>query len=51
MGNRAGSSPAFDTMILVSCAGVAQLIERYPPKVQVAGLNPVARSSFKLLDR
>ena len=38
---RAGSSPASRIQIY---AGIAQLVERYLAKVDVAGSNPVSRS-------
>jgi hypothetical protein len=31
----------------LSSAGIAQLVERYLAKVQVAGSNPVSRSKLK----
>ena len=33
-------------MIRTKVAGIAQLVERYLAKVQVAGSNPVSRSIF-----
>ena len=33
-------------MIQTKVAGIAQLVERYLAKVQVAGSNPVSRSNF-----
>ena len=41
----AGSNPALPTKILRNkIAGVAQLVERQPSKLNVAGSNPVSRS-------
>ena len=43
----AGSNPALPTKILKNkIAGVAQLVERQPSKLNVAGSNPVSRSKF-----
>ena len=45
----AGSNPALPTNeveILKLKAGVAQLVERQPSKLNVAGSNPVSRSIF-----
>ena len=41
----AGSNPALPTV--KNYAGVAQLVERQPSKLNVAGSNPVSRSKVK----
>ncbi len=41
----AGSNPALPTIVLYY-AGVAQLVERQPSKLNVAGSNPVSRSNI-----
>ena len=41
----AGSNPALPTLVKITIyAGVAQLVERQPSKLNVAGSNPVSRS-------
>ena len=48
-GHPYGSSNLFDNPLNICNAGVAQLVERQPSKLNVAGSNPVSRSKLKVI--
>ena len=45
-----GSNPSLSTILLFFIAGIAQLVERKPSKLGVAGSSPVSRSILLMTD-